>query len=143
MADRAPLMFKTKLGGLFPANRAAEEALRSITGLVKATLTGGRANERRRSLYWSVAALVVPILNDLHRMTLDENDLHAITREKLDVGERITLPSGESYFKPRSTSAKAMNEAERSEYTTRALEVWATWTGVDVETLRHEGGMGR
>jgi len=136
-------MFKTKLGGLFPANRAAEEALRSITGLVKATLTGGRANERRRSLYWSVAALVVPILNDLHRMTLDENDLHAITREKLDVGERITLPSGESYFKPRSTSAKAMNEAERSEYTTRALEVWATWTGVDVETLRHEGGMGR
>lgn len=138
MSDRAPLLFETRLGMLKPANAAAEAALREIKGRVRVEIKGGVANQRRRGLYWSVAALVVPILNDLHGMTLDENDLHHITREKLGIGERITLPSGETYFKPASTSNRAMNEADRAAYTDKALYLWGTWIGVDVATLRDE-----
>lgn len=139
MADRAPLLFDVRLGGLFPANAAAEEAMREIRGRVSIKgITGGKPNQKRRSLYWSVAALVVPLLNQHHQMTLDEDDLHDITRDKLKLYDEITLPSGEVYRKRRSTSNKAMNEADRAAYTTRALELWSTWTGVDVTTLRAE-----
>lgn len=138
MSDKAPLLFESRLGMLAPANAAAETAMREIKGRVRVEIKGGVANQRRRGLYWSVAALVVPILNDQHNMTLDEDDLHHITREKLGIGERITLPSGDSYFKPRSTSNRAMAEHERAEYTDRALRLWSTWTGIDVTTLREE-----
>ncbi len=138
MADRAPLIFEARLGMLSPANAAAETALREIKGRVRVEIKGGVANQRRRGLYWSVAALVVPILNDLHNLTLDEDDLHHITREKLGIGERITLPSGDGYFKPASTSNRAMNEAERADYTTKALALWSRWSGIDVTTLRDE-----
>lgn len=138
MADKAPLLFETRLGMLRPANRAAEEALQHIKGRVRVEIKGGVSNERRRSLYWSVAALVVPILNDLHGLTLSEDDLHHITRDKLNVGERITLPSGETYFKPASTSRQAMNEADRAAYTDKAFVLWSRWCGVHVATLKRE-----
>lgn len=138
MSDRAPLMFEAHLGMLRPANRAAEEAMREIKGKVRCQITGGRANQRRRGLYWSVAALVVPLLNQQYGMTLDEDDLHDITRDKLKLVEEVKLPSGDIHRKRRSTSNRAMNEADRSEYTNRALALWSTWTGVDASTLRDE-----
>lgn len=138
MSDKAPLLFEARLGMLKPANAAAETALREIKGKVRCEIKGGIANQRRRSLYWAVAALVVPILNDLHGMTLDEDDLHWITREKLKLGERITLPSGDAYFKPHSTSNRSMNEADRAAFTDAALSLWSAWIGVPVETLRDE-----
>lgn len=138
MSDKAPLLFHVKLGALFPSNRMAEEALREVRGSVRVEIRGGVANERRRGLYWAVAALVVPLLNQAHNMTLDEQDLHDITRQKLGVGTWIDLPSGDRRFKPASTSNRAMNEAERATYTDRALQLWSTWTGVDVATLRSE-----
>ncbi len=138
MADKAPLYFDVRLGGLFPANAVAHEAMQEVKGRVRVTMTGGKANQRRRGLYWSVCALVVPLLNDLHGMTLDEDDLHDITRDKLNLVERITLPSGDVHLKRRSTSNRAMNEADRAEFTTKALELWGKWVGVDVTTLRDE-----
>ena len=138
MADKAPLYFDARLGGLFPANRAAETAMQEVRGRVRVTMTGGTANQRRRGLYWIVAGLVVPLLNDRYNMTLDESDLHHITREKLGIGEQIHLPSGDSYFKPASTSNRAMNEADRADYTNRAFTLWSTWTGVNVDALRIE-----
>lgn len=138
MTDRAPLLFDTRLGMLAPANAAAENAMRAIKGRVRVEIKGGVANQRRRGLYWAVAALVVPILNDLHNLTLDENDLHDITRQKLGVGHWIELPSGDRRFKPASTSNRAMNEAERAAYTDKALALWSRWIGVDVATLRQE-----
>ena len=138
MSDKAPLIFEAHLGMLRPANAVAEKALHELRGRVRVEIKGGVANQRRRGLYWAVAALVVPILNDLHNMTLDENDLHDITRQKLGVGEWLELPSGDRRFKPASTSNRAMAEHERSEYTNRALALWSTWTGVDVATLRKE-----
>lgn len=138
MTDRAPLLFTARLGMLAPANAVAENAMREIKGRVQVEIKGGVANQRRRSLYWAVAALVVPILNDLHNLTLDENDLHDITRQKLGVGHWIELPSGDRRFKPASTSNRAMNEADRAAYTDRALRLWSTWVGIDVATLRNE-----
>lgn len=138
MSDRAPLLFQSRLGMLAPANRAAEEAMREIRGRVRVEIKGGIANERRRSLYWSCAHLVTPLLNEAHHLTLTEQDLHDITRQKLGIGEWFNLPSGERFFRPASTSNRAMNEAERAGYTDRALHLWSTWTGVDVTTLREE-----
>jgi hypothetical protein len=138
MADKAPLYFNAHLGMLRPDNRMAEEALREIRGRVRVEIKGGIANQRRRGLYWAVAALVVPLLNEAHGMTLDEQDLHDITRQKLNVGKWIDLPSGDRRFKPASTSDRAMNEADRSDYTNRAFALWSTWTGVDVAALKHE-----
>lgn len=138
MSDKAPLLFESHLGMLRPANVAAENALRAIRGRVRVEIKGGAANQRRRGLYWAVASLVVPLLNDAHTMTLDEQDLHDITRQKLGVGHWIDLPSGDRRFKPASTSNRAMNEAERAEYTDKALSLWSTWVGVDVITLKTE-----
>ena len=138
MADKAPMLFEAHLGMLRPANQVAEEAMRNLRGRVRVDIKGGVANQRRRGLYWSVASLVVPLLNDRHNMTLDEQDLHDITRQKLDVGKWLDLPSGDRRFKPASTSNRAMNEAERAAYTDKALNLWSTWTGVDVVTLRRE-----
>lgn len=134
----APLYFDARLGGLFPANRVAEEAMREIKGRVRCVITGGKANQRRRGLYWAVCGLVVPLLNERYGMTLDEDDLHDITRDKLKLYDEVTLPSGEVHRKRRSTSNRAMNEADRAEFTDKALRLWSTWTGVDVDTLRTE-----
>lgn len=137
-ADKPPLMFKAHLGMLKPANATAETAMREITGTVRVEIRGGRANDRRRGLYWSVAALVVPLLNEAHNLTLDEQDLHDVTRDKLKLYEPITLPSGDIHLKRRSTKNRAMNEADRAEFTTKALDLWSKWTGVDVTTLLNE-----
>ena len=106
--------------------------MREIRGRVVVEIKGGTANQRRRGLYWLVASLVVPLLNDRHGMTLDEADLHDITRDKLRMYDEVTLPSGEVYRKRRSTSNRAMNEAERAAFTDKALALWSTWTGVPV-----------
>jgi hypothetical protein len=137
-ADKPPLVFEVRLGMLRPANRAAEEAMREIKGKVRVEIKGGTANQRRRGLYWTVAALVAPLLNDLHKLTLDEQDLHDITRDKLRLYDEQVLPSGEVYRRRRSTSNRAMNEADRAAFTDKALQLWSTWCGVDVTTLREE-----
>jgi hypothetical protein len=138
MVDEAPLLFDTRLGGLFPANAAAEEAMREIKGRVGVKISGGKANQRRRSLYWLVAALVVPLLNQKYELTLDDDDLHDITRTKLKLYNEFKLPSGDVHRKLRSTSNRKMNEADRAAYTTKAFELWSTWTGVEVTTLCSE-----
>lgn len=139
MTDKAPLYFTARLGGLFPANAAAEDAMKEITGTVRATLTGGKANQRRRSLYWVLVSIVTPILNDMHGMTLTDDDLHDIMRDKLGMFDEVRLPSGEVHRKRHSTSNRAMNEADRAEYLNKCIAVWSTWTGIDVATLTAEG----
>ena len=137
-ADCPPLIFETYLGMLKPASSAAETAMTEIRGRVRVEIKGGVANQRRRGLYWACAELVVPILNDLHNLTIDSQDLHDITRDKLGLVDVMRLPSGELHKKRRSTSNRAMNEADRAVYTDRALHLWSTWTGIDVTMLRDE-----
>lgn len=139
MSNEPPLIFEARLGGLFPANRMAEEAMREVKGRVQVQIKGGTANQRRRGLYWSCAGIVMELLNNAYNMTLTEADLHDITRDKFRMYDEIKLPSGEVLRKRHSTSNSAMNEAARAEYTTRALGLWSKWCGVDVDTLRREG----
>ncbi|MDT0507498.1 hypothetical protein [Novosphingobium sp. MMS21-SN21R] len=136
--EKAPLYFEARLGMLKPANRAAEEAMRDIKGRVRVEVKGGIANQRRRGLYWVCAGVVVELLNQSHGLTLDETDLHDLTRDKLRMFDEIRLPSGDTLRKRHSTSNRAMNEAERAAFTDRALALWSTWAGVDVTTLRTE-----
>lgn len=138
MSDTAPLYFETRLGMLAPANARAVEALHDIKGRVRVEIKGGIANQRRRSLYWIVASLVVPLLNQAHGLTLDEQDIHDITRMKLRLYDEIKMPSGDVHRKLKSTSNRAMNEADRADFTNRAFALWSTWTGIDVDTLRRE-----
>mgnify|MGYP000852503075 FL=1 len=140
MTDKAPMLFRPHLGMLAPANAKAREAMPDIKGTVTVEIRGGQANQRRRGLYWSVCALVVPLLNERYTMTLDEDDLHDITRDKLKLYDEVTLPSGDIHRKRRSTRNRAMSEPERAEFTTKALALWSTWAGVPVETLRRESG---
>lgn len=135
---KPPLIFESYLGMLRPASSAAATAMREIKGRVRVEILGGSANQRRRNLYWSVAELVVPLLNDEHNLTLDITDLHDITRDKLKLYDEVRLPSGDIHRKRRSTSNRAMAEHERAEFTTKALGLWSTWTGIDVTTLRDE-----
>jgi hypothetical protein len=137
-AERAPLLFETRLGGLFPANKVAEEAMREIKGRVSVEIKGGRANQRRRGLYRVVLDLAVPLLNERYNLTLNEDDLHDILRTKLHLYDEIKLPSGEVHRKLKSTSNRAMNEADRAAYTDAALRLLSVWTGVDVLTLKTE-----
>ena len=138
MADRAPLLFEARLGMLKPANGAAEEAMREIKGKVRCEIKAGIANQRRRALYWVLAGIVCELLNDAHGMTLTEDDLHDIMRDKFRMYDLIVLPSGDERKRYWSTSNRAMNEADRAEYLTRCIAVWSTWTGVDVTALRAE-----
>jgi len=112
--------------------------MQEVKGRVSVKISGGRANEARRSLYWAVCALVVPLINERFDMTLDEQDWHDITRMKLKLYDAVDLPSGDVYKRLRSTSARAMNEADRADYTDRAFRFWSTVVGVPVETLRQE-----
>ena len=136
--DKAPLYFEAHLGMLRPANRAAEEAMREISGRVRVTMTGGKANQARRAVYWIIAGLIVPILNQRYNMTLTEDDLHDIMRDKFRMYDETVLPSGEVHRKRWSTSNRAMNEADRTDYLNKCLAVWETWTGIDPATLRRE-----
>ena len=138
MAEKAPLYFDAKLGGLFPGNLAAQEAMQEVSGRVRVTITGGKANQRRRGLYWVLVAIVAPILNDMHNMTLTDDDLHDIMRDKLGMFDEVRLPSGEVHRKRHSTSNRAMNEADRAEYLTKCIAIWSTWTGINITTLRDE-----
>ena len=132
------MIFEVRLGGLFPANRNAEEAMKEIQGRVNVAITGGKANQRRRSLYYVLLSLVTPILNDMHGMTLTEDDTHDIMRTKLGMFDEVTLPSGETHRKLWSTSNRAMNEADRADYLNKCIEIWGKWTGIDPLTLRDE-----
>ncbi len=138
MTETAPLIFTKRLGGLFPVNPAARAAVEAVEGRCVVKITRATRNQRRRSLYWIVAGIVTGLLNDMHGLTLTDNDLHDLTRKKLGLVERIALPSGEVFERLRSTSDRAMQEPERAAYTTKAFAVWSAWVGVPVDTLTNE-----
>jgi len=139
MAEQAPLIFAPRLGGLYPVNPAAREAMKGVAGQVTIKITRATRNQRRRSLYWVVTGIVADLLNDMHQMTLTENDLHDMIRKKLGYYDEINLPSGDVHIKLRSTSDKAMAEPERAVFTDRAFKVYSAWLGVPVDTLIEEG----
>lgn len=139
MADKAPLYFQPRLGGLFPANAAAQKAMQAITGKVRVEIKQTRGNIRRMGLYWSILTLAAPMLSEqVEGDAIDENMLHKILKDRRGLYREVVLPSGEIWKDYDSISFHKMPEHERAEYVTWALGTLSKWLGVPAEALRHE-----
>ncbi len=139
MSDKPPLLFERRLGGLFPANSAATEALQAISGRVRVDIRQTHGNVRRNGLYWACLNVAAPILSDkIEGEPLTVQMLHNVLKDRAGKVRLITLPSGDVLKDYDSISFAKMTENERSEYITWAIATLSKWLGVDVTTLRQE-----
>lgn len=141
MAETAPIMFKPHLGGLYPANPAAERALASLdrNAPVKVEFKRTRGNQGRMALYWVVLAKAAPALSSLcDGDALDETMLHRVLKDRRGLYATTTLPSGEVVKNYDSISFAKMAEPERNEYVQWAFETLAKWLRIDVAELTSE-----
>lgn len=138
MADTPPLLFQRRLGGLFPANPAAEQAMQAIDGKVRVELKSMRGNTRRNALYWSCLGVAVPMLDEkVPGLTVDL--LHKVLKDRRGLVRCVTLPSGEQVKDYDSISFAKMTEVERAAFIDWALNTVSSWLGCDVTELKKEG----
>lgn len=137
MAEAAPLLFAKRLGGLFPANEAAERALASVDGKVRVKITRTHGNNRRLALYWIVLGIAAPMLDEV-APGLTDDLLHKVLKDRRGLVRVVTLPSGETIKDYDSISFHSMTEPERAAFIDWAFNVLSGWLGVDVETLTRE-----
>ncbi len=138
MPDEAPLIFKKVLGGLRPANRAAEEAMHAIDGEVRVRITRTGGNTRRNGLYWAILGVATPMLEEkAPGLTVDL--LHRVLKDRYGLFKLVPLPSGEAVKDYDSISFAKMTELDRAKFIDWSLKTLATWLGCTVEQLRDEG----
>lgn len=138
MADAPPLFFERRLGGLFPANDAAERALSAVTGRVRVKITQSRGNNKRIALYWITLGIAAPMLEEV-APGLTTDLLHKVLKDKLGMVKVVTLPSGETIKDYDSISFAKMTEPERAEFIDAAFKLLSSWLGCSVEELTKEG----
>lgn len=138
MADEAPLLFERRLGGLFPANPAAEQALAAVDGKVRVKITRTRGNNRRIALYWVILGLAAPMLDEA-APGLTEDLLHKVLKDRAGLVKIVTLPSGDIINDYDSISFHTMTEPERAKYIDWAFKTLSSWLGCSVEELTKEG----
>ena len=139
MTDKAPLYFLPKLGMLAPCNPAAIKAMQAINGRVRVEIRQTRGNVRRNALYWSVLALVAPILSDkIEGDPIDENMLHRLLKDRKGLYREVALPSGEVWKDYESVAFHRMPENERAEFIDWAFNTLSKWTGIEVLALLKE-----
>jgi hypothetical protein len=137
MADTPPLLFERRLGGLFPANPAAEQALTAVTGRVRVKITRTQGNNKRIALYWIVLGLAAPMLDEA-APGLTPKLLHWVLKDRAGLFRVIKLPSGQEIKDYESISFREMTEPQRAEFIDFALKTLSSWLGVDVDTLTKE-----
>ena len=125
------------MGGLFPANKAADDAMAAIQGRVRIEIKRTRGNVARNGLYWSRLALAAPMLSE-KAPGLTTDLLHKVLKDRYGLVKLITLPSGEIVKDYESTSFAKMTEVDRMAFVDWSLETLSKWLGVDVTTLRRE-----
>ena len=138
MTESAPLMFAPRMGGLFPACQAAENALRALdaSGPVRVTFKRTRGNQGRMAIYWIVLAKAAPMLSELcEGDAIDETMLHRILKDRRGLYTQTILPSGEVVKNYDSISFHRMPENERADYVTWAFDTLAKWLKVSVVDL--------
>ena len=139
MADEPPLLFTRRLGGLYPANQPAEDALNSITGRVRVEIKQTRGNSKRNALYWSILNLCAPLLSErIEGDPLTVKMLHKILKDRAGLVRVVTLPSGDVFKDYDSTSFAKMTEDERAKYFEWAWATLSKWLEIDVTTLKQE-----
>ena len=139
MADEAPLIFARRLGGLFPANDAAERAMQAIAYAtpVKVKITRTRGNNKRIALYWIVLGIAAPMLDE-QAPGLTDDLLHKVLKDRFGLVRIVTLPSGEQVKDYDSISFHSMTENDRAKFIDWSFSTLSKWLGVDVETLTKE-----
>jgi hypothetical protein len=137
MADEAPLLFDRRLGGLFPANPAAEKALAAVNGRVRVKITRTQGNNKRIALYWVVLGIAAPMLDE-QAPGLTDQLLHNVLKDRAGLVKIVTLPSGEQVKDYDSISFHKMTEPERAAYIDFAFTTLSKWLGVTVEELTTE-----
>lgn len=133
MAEQPPLMFRPHLGGLYPANPAAERALASLdrNAPVKVEFKRARGNQGRMAVYWIVLAKAAPVLSDMCQGdALDEAMLHRVLKDRRGLFTETVLPSGEIVKNYDSISFHKMTEPERFEYVSWAFGTLSKWLGI-------------
>ncbi len=138
MADEPPLFFERRLGGLFPVNPAAEQALSSVNGRVRVKITRTQGNNKRIALYWIVLGLAAPMLDE-QAPGLTDKLLHDVLKDRYGLVRVVKLPSGESIKDYASISFHSMTEPERAGFIDFAFKTLSSWLGVPVEDLVAEG----
>jgi hypothetical protein len=137
MADEVPLIFERRLGGLFPANPAAEQALAAVTGKVRVKLTRTQGNNKRIALYWIVLGLAAPMLDE-QAPGLTDSLLHKVLKDRYGLVKVVKLPSGQQIKDYDSISFHQMTENERAAYIDWSFSTLSKWLGVSVEELTKE-----
>lgn len=137
MADEAPLFFERRLGGLFPANPAAEQALSAVQGRVRVKLTRTQGNNKRLALYWITLGIAAPMLDDV-APGLTDSLLHKVLKDRAGLVKIVTLPSGEQVKDYDSIGFATMTEPERAQFIDFAFRTLSSWLGVSVEELANE-----
>lgn len=138
MPDSAPLIFEQVLGALRPVNDAAVIATRAVQGRCVVKITRMTRNQRRRGFYWVMLAVAAEVLRDRTDDPWDADVLHDELKKALRLGQTWTTPSGREVFKPRSTSDRAMSEAERSAWLERCKTTLSLWCQVEIVHLMDE-----
>lgn len=138
MPDEAPLLFERRLGGLFPVNPAAEQAVAAVEGKVRVKITRTQGNNRRLALYWIVLGICAPMLDE-KAPGLTDQLLHNVLKDRAGLVKIVTLPSGEQVKDYDSISFHKMTEVERAAFVDFAFKTLSSWLGVSVEELTAEG----
>ena len=139
MADSPPLICIGQFGALQPKNGAARDAIKALNGVeCRIEIKRSGANERRRGFYWVMLDVAAEALTDATGFHWDQQLLHGELKKRLKLGETFVTPSGHEVFKARSTSNRAMNEAERAEWTDRCAAVLSTWLKCEIVELMNE-----
>lgn len=137
MSEQAPLFFEKRLGGLFPSNPAAEQALSAVAGRVRVKITRAQGNNRRLGLYWITLGLAAPMLDEV-APGITDSLLHKVLKDRFGLVKVVTLPSGEQIKDYDSVSFAAMTEPERAKFIDWALDTLSKWLGVSVDELTQE-----
>lgn len=137
MADAPPLLFDRRLGGLFPANPAAEKALSAVQGRVRVKITRTHGNNKRIALYWVVLGIAAPMLDE-QAPGLTDQLLHNVLKDRAGLVKVVTLPSGEQIKDYDSISFHKMTEPDRAAFIDFAFTTLSKWLGVSVEELTNE-----
>lgn len=138
MSDQPPLFFERRLGGLFPANDAAEQALGAVSGRVRVKITRTQGNNKRIALYWIVLGIAAPMLDEV-APGLTADLLHKVLKDRRGLVRIVTLPSGEQIKDYDSISFHKMTEPERAAFIDWSFTTISKWLGVPVEDLVREG----
>lgn len=140
MNDKPILIFKRAMLSLRPVSKAAEEAIRAMAegDSVVIEVKKSSRNVGRHRLYWALLSVAAENLPETDGGNMDAELLHALLKQKLELGHWVTLPSGDRIFDSRSTSFSKMTEPEFAKYFERVNAVLAKWLGVDPITLLDE-----